>query len=431
MKEPSAILLSDLKSRYIFFVFLLLVPCQLGLHLWPDWSLVRGIRVDYLSPTFFLTDALFLLFYLFWLLELLVNRKLKVLFQYKNSFLAIFIICALNIFFANKKEIAFIYWLRIFELVFLGLYVYLNWNMVKKLLLKVIPFWIIFILFLSILQILKEGTLGGLMYFLGERSFNISTPGIALVNLFGKNYLRPYATFPHPNAMAGFVLASLLLLVGLGIKNKYPKILIILALATLFLSFSKNSFLALLVIFFVWLIIYKLNINLKKTVSTFFATIIVATLIQFFLAETFVKSNFFLFESFSKRALLVYLSEKMFFNNWLVGVGAGNFVFVLPKYQNYILGVGDTSIIWWLQPVHNSFLLIVNEFGIIGIVFVFLFFLKILRVISKKNIDYAYSIFAILLTAIFDHYWVTAQQTRILLSIVIFGFFANHDTNKA
>ena len=41
----------------IFLIgFLVTIPTQLGLHFWPEWSKVAGIRVDYLSPVLYLTD---------------------------------------------------------------------------------------------------------------------------------------------------------------------------------------------------------------------------------------------------------------------------------------------------------------------------------------------------------------------------------------
>ncbi|KKS80681.1 MAG: hypothetical protein UV56_C0012G0001, partial [Candidatus Woesebacteria bacterium GW2011_GWC1_43_10b] len=51
----------------IFRVLLFLLPLQIGKHFWPDWSLVFGIRVDYLSPVIYLTDILVLTLLLVWL----------------------------------------------------------------------------------------------------------------------------------------------------------------------------------------------------------------------------------------------------------------------------------------------------------------------------------------------------------------------------
>ena len=39
-------------------MFLCLLPTQLGKHFWPGWSLISGIRVDYLAPTIYLVDII-------------------------------------------------------------------------------------------------------------------------------------------------------------------------------------------------------------------------------------------------------------------------------------------------------------------------------------------------------------------------------------
>jgi hypothetical protein len=48
-------------SQTIFLTLLLLLPTQLGLHFWPQWASVFGMRVDYLSPTIYLTDIIIFL----------------------------------------------------------------------------------------------------------------------------------------------------------------------------------------------------------------------------------------------------------------------------------------------------------------------------------------------------------------------------------
>ena len=42
------------------FTIILLASTQLGLHFWPDSTLVHGIRIDYLSPVIYFLDVLIL-----------------------------------------------------------------------------------------------------------------------------------------------------------------------------------------------------------------------------------------------------------------------------------------------------------------------------------------------------------------------------------
>jgi len=51
-------------KRVVFFLFylcLLLLPTQLGRHFFFDFSLISGIRSDYLAPTVYLTDIVIVL----------------------------------------------------------------------------------------------------------------------------------------------------------------------------------------------------------------------------------------------------------------------------------------------------------------------------------------------------------------------------------
>lgn len=47
-------------NYWLIALLVLLSPSQLGIHFWPEWSLVDGIKIDFLSPTIYFTDLLFL-----------------------------------------------------------------------------------------------------------------------------------------------------------------------------------------------------------------------------------------------------------------------------------------------------------------------------------------------------------------------------------
>src|SRR6185369_2209751 len=115
-------------------------------------------------------------------------------------------------------------------------------------------------------QFLLGRSIGGIFYLLGERTFNISTPGIALVNILGKNFLRPYASFPHPNSLAGFLGVAIIFLsrsdkLGLYFskRNKLINFAIIIGFVTFILTFSQNAWLSFVLAIF----IYRIK-NIKK-----------------------------------------------------------------------------------------------------------------------------------------------------------------------
>jgi hypothetical protein len=77
---------------------------------------------------------------------------------------------------------------------------------------------------------------------LGERYFTISTPGIAKVAMQGKEILRAYGTFSHPNSLAGFYLLQYVFILYEKRFNKFTFLkYLVLGLSSMlvFISFSK------------------------------------------------------------------------------------------------------------------------------------------------------------------------------------------------
>ncbi|MDD2482994.1 MAG: hypothetical protein PHE71_01760, partial [Candidatus Shapirobacteria bacterium] len=190
------------------FLFLLLIPTQLGRHFWPEWSYVLGIRVDYLSPTLYLLD-------LVWIGLVIFNFKFEFFNQFKKilnfKMLLILGFVGMNILIAVNPWVAVYKWLRVGQILVTFFYFRKNKDLIKKSLIKIIPCWIIFESLLAVAQMAKNGSLNGIFYWLGERSFTFNTIGIAQISVLGRGLIRAYGTFSHPNSLAGFLLVSLLL----------------------------------------------------------------------------------------------------------------------------------------------------------------------------------------------------------------------------
>ena len=200
------------------FLFLLLIPTQLGRHFWPEWSYVLGIRIDYLSPTLYLLDVVWILLIIFNFIKnppltppLTRRGKLirEYLFSFKNLLILGFV--GVNVLVAANPWVAVYKWLRVGQILITFFYFRKNKELIKEKLIKVIPCWIIFESLLAVAQMANNGSLNGIFYWLGERSFTFNTIGIAQMSVFGNGLIRSYGTFSHPNSLAGFLLVSLLI----------------------------------------------------------------------------------------------------------------------------------------------------------------------------------------------------------------------------
>jgi O-antigen ligase len=274
------------------------------------------------------------------------------------------------------------------------------------------------------------------LWILGERTFSLITPGISRLDLgtFGE-YLRPYATFSHPNSLAGFLLVGVFLVSAL--KYRYPLWLTALSVSlstlALFLSASRSVILtgALL-----------LSLTLLRKIFSLFQIIIISLAIFLFL---FVISNFkFQISNFSDLSLarrqdLIKFSLVTFTQNPIFGVGLNNFIptlgYTLPS-PNY---PAISSPVLWLQPVHNVFLLILVETGLFGFSIFIYFLWSTLKILFNSHFSLplpagrqgtfhlflCLSFTAIILTSLFDHYWFTLVQNQLLASIVFALIWAN------
>jgi len=198
--------------EFLLWSFFLFLPTQLGYHFWPKEAYVWGLRLDFLSPTIYLTDLLILALVLFsWpLFEKWLKKEWKNKTKILNLGLVL-VFLVLNIIFSSRPLVSFYRFLRLGEFFFLVFFL-------KRFQFSLWPQALLLgnlaSSFLAWGQVFKGGSLGGIFWWLGERSFNLATPGIALAQIGNHLLLRPYATFSHPNSLAGFLLISLLLLWG-------------------------------------------------------------------------------------------------------------------------------------------------------------------------------------------------------------------------
>ncbi|MCX6816290.1 MAG: O-antigen ligase family protein [Candidatus Beckwithbacteria bacterium] len=379
----------------LFYLLLFLLPSNLAKHFVFPSSYVSGIKVDYLIPALYLTDILIIL--------LLIFKPIKKI----PKTIIVFLLCLLpSVIFANSFWPAVYKYVKIIELVLFGLWIYQHKKLISQtIVIKILSFSVLFQSLLAITQWFKQSFIFGYWFF-GEQPYSAATPGIdKIIWLDGSLKIPPLGTFPHPNVLAGFLVIAFLATAAYWLKrNKIIFILysLIVNLA-LFLTFSLSAWLALLLIG----IPLAAKFNLKKYLIYYGSVLIFFSLI-------FNRLSFLAPESsFSRRSQLASMAIQMFKNHPLVGVGLNNFTVVM---DNYGLIPATTR---WLQPVHNIYLLILSETGIIG-VFGFLYFLlQVLSLKAFKERPYWISFLVILFLGLFDHYPFTLQQGLLLLILTL------------
>lgn len=399
----------NLKS-YLLAAFLTLIPTQLGRHFWPDWSHVLGIRVDYLSPTFYLLD-------LVWVLIFSLNLKVSIK-NFKKIANFKLLIClffaGLNILISSNKGICVYKWLRLGQIFWTVNYLSLNKNQIKGIISKIIPMWVIGESLLGISQIINGGSLNGIFYFLGERNFNFNTIGIAQMSVAGYGLIRAYGTFSHPNSMAGFLLISILL--WFGIKSKVNNKVIwwsVFWFGILGILIS-GSRLVWTLGFMLWFFNFYFKKPKKQTFGIGVVILGIFILILALINVNYPLNNFlggWDKASFSKRINLILVSLKMIKENLWLGLGLGNFLNRLPDFQKQ-------TEIFWLQPVHNIGLLLLTEIGVLG---VFGLILGLITWFKNKKLNKIEILifFCILISGMWDHYWLTLPQNLWLLTVVL------------
>jgi len=294
---------------------------------------------------------------------------------------------------------------------------------------------------IAILQFFKQSSLG--LKLLGESALRSDLTGVAsFYNFTGEKIMRVYGTTPHPNILAAYLFLSVFafyfvyLYFHIYHQNKiyHPKFNLFLLVSYPLILFSLFFTFARVMIFlwFMGFIIRSAIILGKKNFRRVFAHgLNRVKLIKILVISTAVVVLFGIFywpEAVSRikisssdeavRLRIFYNKESLKSLNWF-GVGSGNFV-------NWLM-VKDPNLPRNLyQPVHNIYLLIYSETGILGIIafIMFLFFLvKDFIVSTKMEKLYHYSFLIMFLSflfvGLFDHFLWTLQQGRFIFWLVL------------
>ena len=434
--------------EYLLYIFVFLLPFQ------TRWiisdPLINGDVWEFGRISIYSFDIVYILILSIFLILNFKSFKIK---NIKYILLAILFV-VLNFIVADNKLIDFYWLLRIFQgisLIWMFSKIYpvksatesrsaeqfhwINFNKIKFIWTFIASMGLSAIL--GIYQFLTQSSFAS--KWLGLAIHSASVSGHSVIESAGERWLRAYGTFPHPNIFAGFLVIAIILCIYLINKynsaenNKTSKFnikkiflfFIFLILSTaIFFTFSRAAWIAVVCIIFynIFFLKKKKMLPIVCLILFILLSVIYLPLVKTRIAGTErleVKSNIERMSGYSQAFQIIK-------KNPLLGVGVGNYTAELQKMYS------DQSA-WHYQPVHNVYLLILTEVGIIGIILITLLLYYFIQERRKKkeekeegfrnlNPYFLFSLFSFLF--FFDHYWYTLPSGMLII-FLLFGFLNN------
>lgn len=403
-------------NKFFLGLFLVFVPLQVKTLVFTRDVYDSGFFNPYLSHFVYLSDVFLLVALILCGFSLIFrkNPPAASLSGRQGMDMNLLILCALILFavglsivFAVDQLNSWIYFLRLCELFVFSIFIATGYFSIKNLMYVFVGVTSLVAL-IGILQFIFQHSLG--LSFFGEPELSQGVKGIASIDFFGRKLIRTYGTFGHPNIFAAYLGFSLIFIIfwWVGIKNNYFIVsLFVLCVVALVLTFSRTAFLGLLLVLLMNIFIGKFKNFRLKSLFKYFLVLVLVIFVGFVVFLNNSES------SLSERLVLLDVSKNMFLENPF-GVGIGNFTAVMQSFaENKLLP-------WNFQPVHNVYLLMLNEIGWFGLsVFLFLVAYLFRRFTKNKEYFLLSLLVFILFVSLFDHYLFSLYQGQFLFWLFI------------
>ncbi|PIP26816.1 MAG: hypothetical protein COS71_04065 [Candidatus Moranbacteria bacterium CG06_land_8_20_14_3_00_40_12] len=283
---------------------------------------------------------------------------------------------------------------------------------------------------IGIIQFFLQHSIG--LFWLKESLVSPDIAGVAKVILNGGAFIRAYGLFPHPNILGGFLVFSIFVSmlyykmfhlpagrqVWNNLLNKRRtiiKIFLGIQLLALILTFSKSAILSLILglVYYAYMNVppacrqagvehptgqaWNILRDKRGIIINFFIKkkrlLVIAGLILFF--SIFILKpdwNSLLIKSLDERSVYVSVSPARIAIQSIAG-GRGT----IEDLKTLIFGIGNSQFVvnmeklpvikenWMLEPVHNVFLLVGSELGLIGFVFFIVFLVYVFKNIPSQE----------------------------------------------
>lgn len=273
--------------------------------------------------------------------------------------------------------------------------------------------------------------------------------GASVVEFDLQRVLRAYGSLPHPNILGGFLFVAIFFGIYLWIdfyrqsdKNIWPKF------------FKKKNFWSLIFIMFAIVIsTYGLLASFSRSaVLALLLSLVSVGLINFFRRD-------YLVVSVVVKYLLIFIAIFIAFNSMLPGAWSSRLAINgrlehksvedridtldqlgWDNYKNGFIGQGlgmNTLVtlekypeekVYNVQPIHDIFILMLAEIGIIGAFFVFNVVRKIIKSANRVDVLSTSLILGLVVIGLFDHYLWTSWTGWVLMSLGLVNMYKQQKT---
>jgi O-antigen ligase len=411
--------------EYLLYFLVFILPLQTR-YIVSAWTR-NNFSLEFSTISFYFTDLLIILLVILTLSTYFktINSQIRNRLWYFLGVFELFIITSIIVSYNYKLSLLHYFWFIVFALL-IWVLITVKYNKLNLLL------W-----FLA--GSLLQGILGISQFilqtsfsskYLGMAKHSASDLGQAVIETGSGRWLRAYGGLDHPNIfgalMAITLIISLYLLLAQNKKVKSFKKLrlslflwvsTLVSFMALLVSFSRLAmgagFIGILLITLYYLFYKK---NYRQIIKVISALVLLAVIITSVYSQLFFSrldtTNRLEMKSISERQEQIIEAKTIIKDNLYFGVGIGNYSLALQDYY-------PDKEIYELQPVHNSFLLLIAEVGIFGFIAFLVFFLYLFALVySRKQVLYISLWLTLLIIMLAEHWLISLHFGWLIMALM-------------
>jgi hypothetical protein len=389
-------------------------------------SFIIGQFSDFTTFSLYLSDILVIFYILINIKHLPSNIKKA---PHISSLILLLLLTEIILNKTNYNNIVLFQTLRLITYLFFYIQIKTTDELISKVLNITIILSVIQSL-LAIIQVFNQSSIG--FHLLGEPHLSTNIYGVAKIITDNTTIIRAYGTSPHSNILAGLLSLGLFAsLLKINLKQPKESILLIISyfliITGLTLTFSRGIFISVIITHLIWLFYILKNKNQTNYFKTTFLSLIFVTLSICSILYISSNRNQTKDSSIQERVNQIDYSKALIKKYYLLGTGLGNSMLHMEQFSKNVIKP------WDYQPIHNYYLLVISELGIVlGTIFV-IYILSPLKMAYKKLSTTVKStgteliLITIYISMLFDHYYFTIPTMSLLLIMLI--SFQNKQSN--